>query len=153
LPALLVFFFAPFVVRAVSGKENSASNARRNPLWEQAMRIPDHPTEIRRLLDARRARLAPGQPVLAATLTQVRKRCGQPTCHCYHGQPHLAWHLTYKVKGKTRTVYVPHDLLDEVRAWIAEHQRLKTLLDEIHQLTVALIRTHTRHQRRKAGRP
>jgi len=116
------------------------------------MRIPDHPTQIRRMLDARRARLAAGTPVLAATLTRVRKRCGQPTCHCYHGQPHLAWHLTYKVQGKTRTVYVPHDLLDDVRSWISEHKRLKTLLDELHQLTVALIRTHTRHQRRQAGR-
>jgi hypothetical protein len=117
------------------------------------MRIPDHPTEIRRMLDARRARLAPGKPVLAATLTQVRKRCGRPTCHCYRGEPHLAWHLTYKVKGRTRTVYVPHDLLVEVRAWIEEHKRLKTLLDEIHQLTVALIRTHVQTQKRKAGRP
>jgi hypothetical protein len=117
------------------------------------MRVPDHPTQIRRMLDARRARLAPGQPVLAATLTQVRKRCGQPRCHCYHGEPHRAWHLTYKVKGRTRTVYVPHDLLDEVRAWIAEHKRIKNLLDEIHQLTVALIKTHSRHQRRQAGRP
>ena len=116
------------------------------------MRIPDHPTQIRRLLDARRSRLAPGLPVLAATLTPVRKRCGRPACHCYRGEPHLAWHLTYKVKGKTRTVYVPLDLLDEVRAWIAEHKRLKALLDEIHQLTVALVRTHARHQRRQAGR-
>jgi hypothetical protein len=117
------------------------------------MRIPEHPTEIRRMLDARRARLAPDKPVLAATLTQVRKRCGQPTCRCHHGEPHLAWHLTYKVKGKTRTVYVPVDLLDEVRLWIAEHKRIKILLDEIHQLTVALIRTHSKHQKRKAGRP
>ena len=117
------------------------------------MRIPEHPTEIRRMLDARRARLAPDKPVLAATLTQVRKRCGQPSCRCYHGEPHLAWHLTYKVQGKTRTVYVPADLLADVRSWIAEHKRLKTLLDEIHQLSVALIRTHSRHQRRKAGRP
>src|SRR5262245_21348425 len=116
------------------------------------MRIPEHPTEIGRLLDARRARLAPGLPVLAATLTQVRKRCGQPACHCYHGQPHLAWHLTYKVKGKTRTVYVPLELLDDVRSWIAEHKRLKTLLDDIHQLTVALIAPPTRHRRRNAGR-
>ena len=69
-----------------------------------------------------------------------------------HGEPHLAWHLTYKVKGKTRTVYVPLDLLDEVRSWLAEHKRIKTQLDEIHQLTVALIRTHAKHQKRKAGR-
>lgn len=117
------------------------------------MRVPDHPTAIRRMLDARRARLAPGRPVLAATLTQIRKRCGRPACHCYHGDPHLAWHLTYKAEGKTRTVYVPHDLLDEVRAWIEEHKRIKALLDEIHQLTVALVRTHAKTRKRKAGRP
>jgi hypothetical protein len=117
------------------------------------MRIPDHPTAIRRMLDARRARLAPGKPVLAATLTQVRKRCGQPSCHCYHGEPHVAWHLTYKVKGTTRTVYVPLDLLDEVRSWVEEHKRIKALLGEIHELTVALVRTHSKHQKRKGGRP
>jgi len=126
---------------------------RRNPLAEKAMRIPEHPTQIRRMLDARRAALAADKPVLAGTLTQVRKRCGQPSCHCYHGEPHLAWHLTYKVQGRTRTVYVPVDLLDEVRAWIEEHKRIKALLGEIHELTVALIRTHSKHHKRKAGRP
>ena len=44
-------------------------------------------------------------------------------------------------------------LLPEVRAWIAEHKRLKQLLHEIHQLSLALVRTHARHRRRKAGRP
>ena len=117
------------------------------------MRIPEHPTEIRRLLDARRARLAPGQPVLAATLTQVRKRCGRPACHCYHGDPHLAWHLTYKVQGKTRTVYVPQDLLGEVQQWVAEYQRLKSLMAEISQLTLALVRNHIRDRNRRRGRP
>src|SRR5262249_22980566 len=151
-PTPCAFFLRTLVFRAVSSKEDSAPRVRRNPLPQQAMRIPDHPTEIRRMLDARRARLAPGTPVLAATLTPVRKRCGQPSCHCYHGEPHRAWHLTYKVKGRTRTVYVPLDLLDDVRSWIAEHKRLKTLLDEIHQLTVALIRSHIPTRRRKAGR-
>jgi hypothetical protein len=117
------------------------------------MRIPEHPTQIRSMLDARRARLAADRPALAASLAQVKKRCGQPSCHCYHGEPHLAWHLTYKVKGHTRTVYVPKDLLDEVRSWVAEHKRIKALQDEIHQLSVALIRTHVRTKRRKAGRP
>jgi Family of unknown function (DUF6788) len=116
------------------------------------MRIPEHPTEIRRMLDARRGRLAPGKPALAATLTQVRKRCGLLTCRCRQGEPHLAWHLTYKEKGKTRTVYVPKDLLGEVRSWVHEHHRLKALLQEIHQLTVALVKTHAKHQKRKAGR-
>ena len=116
------------------------------------MRIPEHPTEIRRMLDARRARLAPEQPVLAATLSQLRKRCGQPSCHCYHGEPHLAWHLTYKVKGKTRTVYVPQDLLTEVQLWVQEYQRLKILIHEVSQLTLALIQGHVADRRRRRGR-
>jgi hypothetical protein len=118
----------------------------------KSMRIPQHPTQIRSMLDARRARLAADRPALAGTLSQVRKRCGRPSCHCYHGEPHLAWHLTYKVKGRTRTVYIPLDLLDDVRSWIAEHKRIKLLQEEIHHLTVALIRTHTTHKRQKAGR-
>lgn len=117
------------------------------------MRVPEHPTEIRRMLDARRARLAPDKPALAGTLSLVRKRCGQPSCHCRSGEPHLACHLTYKVRGKTRTVYVPKDLLDDVRSWIAERKRIKALQDEIHHLTVALIRSHVRTRERKAGRP
>lgn len=116
------------------------------------MRIPEHPTQIRSLLDARRARLAAARPALAGTLSQVRKRCGRPSCRCYHGEPHSAWHLTYKVQGRTRTVYVPKDLLDDVRSWLDEHDRIKTLLDEIHHLSVALIRTHARTKKRKAGR-
>jgi hypothetical protein len=50
-------------------------------------------------------------------------------------------------------VYVPKDLLPEVQAWIAEHKRLKQLLQEIHYLSLALVQTHARHRRRKAGRP
>ena len=118
------------------------------------MRIPDHPTEIRARLKARLARLGTDQPLLAASLAHIRKRCGRPTCRCHtHGERHSAWHLTYKDKGQTRTVYVPFDLLDDVRAWIANHKRHKALLAEIHQLTVALVRTHATTRRRKAGRP
>ena len=119
------------------------------------MRIPSHPTQIRRMLDRRLKQLVPGGPVLAATLARVQKRCGQPSCACHHGGPlHTGQHLTFKGPGnKTRSVYVPKDLLPEVRAWIAEHKRLKQLLHEIHQLSLALVRTHARHRRRKAGRP
>ena len=117
------------------------------------MRVPDHPTLIRSQLQARLARLGSDQPLLAASLAEVRKRCGRKTCRCAtHAELHTAWQLTYKVEGKTRTVYVPHDLLDDVRSWIDNHKRHKDLLAEIHQLSVALIRSHTRHQRRKAGR-
>ena len=117
------------------------------------MRIPEHPTRIRAQLKARLGRLGSDQPLLAGTLTEIRKKCGSKKCRCFtHGELHTAWHLTFKDKGKTKTVYVPFDLLDEVRSWIDNHKRHKDLLAQIHLLGVALIRTHTKAKRRKAGR-
>lgn len=119
------------------------------------MRVPDHPTSIRRMLDSRLKKVAPRSIVLAASLNTYSHRCGRPTCRCHHGGPlHTGQHVTFSVPGnKTSTVYVPKDLLPEVRAWIAEHKRIKQLLKEIQQLSLALVRTHSRHRRRKAGRP
>jgi uncharacterized protein DUF6788 len=119
------------------------------------MRIPDHPTLLRRMIASRLKKLATTAPVLAATLSTYTHRCGRPSCRCHHGgPPHAGQHLTFKDPGnKTRSVYVPKDLLPEVRAWIAAHKRLKLLLKEIQQLTLTLVRTHARHQKRKAGRP
>jgi hypothetical protein len=118
------------------------------------MRIPNHPTLIRRMLDCRLKKLATASPVLAASLASYTHRCGRPACRCHHGGPlHRGQHVTCQVGGKTRSVYVPLDLLPEVRAWIAQHRRLKALLKEIHLLTLALIRTYVPHRRRQAGRP
>lgn len=118
------------------------------------MRIPEHPTLIRRMLQHRLQQLAPSSPVLAASFGTYRHRCGRPTCRCHHGGPlHTGQHLTFKEAGKTRSVYVPQQLLPEVRTWLAEHRRLKTLLREIHQLTVALLRARAKSLKRKAGRP
>ena len=118
------------------------------------MRVPSHPTVIRRMLNSRLKQLAPAGPVLAASLAQVHKRCGQPSCSCHHGGPlHPAHHLTFKEGGKTRTVYVPQELLDEVRSWVEEYQRLKRLLHEVSQLTLALVRGHAHNRKRKKGRP
>src|SRR5262245_29566529 len=81
------------------------------------MRLPRHPTLIRRQLDSRLKQCCPQGPVLAASLAAVRRRCGNPSCHCAKGGPlHVAHQLTLKDKGKTRTVYVPKELLSEVRA-------------------------------------
>jgi hypothetical protein len=118
------------------------------------MRIPEHPTLLRRMIDSRLKKLAPRSPVLPASLAFYTHRCGRPDCRCHHGGPlHAGQHLTYKEDGKTRSIYVPQDLLPEVRAWIAEHLRHKRLLKEIQQLTLALVRSHHRHQKRKQGRP
>jgi hypothetical protein len=117
------------------------------------MPIPQHPTQIRRSLEARLRKVAAAEPLLAASLARIAKRCGRPSCHCAHGEPHTAYHLTYKDRGTSRTVYVPLDLVEDVRAWIDNHQRLKQLLKEISDLSLALVRSHAQTQQRRRGRP
>jgi Family of unknown function (DUF6788) len=117
------------------------------------MRIPSHPTLIRRMLESRLKQMVPAGPVLAASLNRLNKRCGQPSCSCHHGGPlHQAHHLTFREAGKTRTVYVPQDLLQEVQTWVQEHQRLKALIHEVSQLAVALVKGHVADRRRRRGR-
>ena len=116
------------------------------------MQTPRHPTLIRRLSESRVRQLQARGPVLAASLVTIAKHCGRPGCHCQRGDKHRGHYLTYKQQGKTRTVYVPLDLLEEVQQWIGEHRRLKHLMQELSQLTLARVRTHVTSRRRRAGR-
>lgn len=113
------------------------------------MRVPRHPTLISRFRDARLKQLIPVCPPLAASLIRIARRCGHPRCHCVSGERHMGWYLTLKQRSKTRTVYVPNDLKDEVAQWVQEHRRLKRLLQEITQLNLALIQTHVTTRRRR----
>ena len=102
------------------------------------MKTPRHPTRLRRMLDARVQELLARCPPLAASLCQ--NAAG-------------GWHVTLKERGKTRTVYVPSDLKEEVQTSIQEHRRIKRLLGQITQLQLELIRGHRTWQDRRGGRP
>jgi hypothetical protein len=105
------------------------------------------------MLQSRLKKLATTTPVLAASLASYSHRCGRPSCRCHHGGPlHTGQHLTFKHRGRTRSVYVPKDLIPEVQTWLAEPKRIKLLLHEIHLLTVALVRTHATQRRRQQRR-
>jgi hypothetical protein len=103
------------------------------------MRIPRHYTLIERMRDARLKICVPRCAPLAASLVgQSRGRCGRQ--------------LTLKDKGKTRTVYVPQALMEEVASSIREHKRLRKLLLEINQLELARIAAYRGHQARRGNR-
>ena len=116
------------------------------------MKIPRHPTLLRRHLDSRVRKLAARGPVLSASLVEIAKHCGRSGCRCQSGHKHVGHYLTFKVAGKTRTVYVPQDLVQEVRAWIQEHKRLKQLGQEISQLSIARVMGHVQARQRRKGR-
>jgi hypothetical protein len=64
---------------------------------------------------------------------------------------HVAHQLTVSVKGKTHTVYVPPDMVEEVKAWIGNYRQLQRLIREISKLSMAIIHRHV-PESRAAGR-
>lgn len=95
------------------------------------------PNRHTKLRAAALARIAQSGPFLEGSLCSVKR----PGCR----QP--GWQLTFKQKGKTRTVYVPMDLVPEVKAWTQNYRRLKKLIREVSRHSLGLIRGHTANRR------
>jgi hypothetical protein len=89
-------------------------------------------------------------PLVAASLCHRAVRCGNPQCRCASGAKHSSWCLTFKRQGKTRTVHVPRDLIEEVRQWVKEYQRTKQIVAQISEQSVQIIRGYVRAQRAAA---
>jgi len=121
------------------------SHARRD---EAAMRVPDHPTLIRRMLDARLRKLATHPPVLA------RAPLWPPHLPLHYGGPPTPLTTAPSRTGAGRAPSTsPKTCWRRFRSWVAQHQRRKALLREIHDLSIALVRTHVTHRRRQRGGP
>ena len=75
---------------------------------------------LRRMLVA----LGKKQPFIVGSLVKIQRRCGNPNCRCAReGPKHAAYLLTTKVNGKTRAIYVPVDMVEEVRQWCHHQER------------------------------
>jgi hypothetical protein len=52
------------------------------------------------------------------------------------------WHLTFKQRGRTRTLYVPLELVGTVKQWTLNYRRLKQLIRHTTRHSRALIHSH-----------
>jgi hypothetical protein len=68
-------------------------------------------------------------------------RLPHPTCD------HVAHRLTFKVQGKTKAVYVPVDLVEEVELWHRNYKRLKKLVRQITKTSLAILHRHVPEKR------
>jgi hypothetical protein len=81
--------------------------------------------------------LAQTGPFLEGNLCQFqRPGCATP-----------GWHLTFKQQGRTRTVYVPMDLVDEVKTWTRNFKLLKKVIRQVTRHSLALVRGHVANRR------
>ena len=101
----------------------------------------NHPSVIHNRHTARRAaalqRLARIGPFLEGSLCCFKR----PGCRA------PGWHLTFKQKAKTRTVYVPLAMVPEVKKWTCTYKELKKLIRQVSRQSLALIHRHVANRR------
>jgi hypothetical protein len=98
------------------------------------------PTVLNRHTRARQAalrQLAQLGPFLEGSLSPfTRPGCARP-----------GWHLTFKQRGRTRTLYVPMELVAEVKQWTRNYRQLKQLIRQVTRHSRALIHGHVANRR------
>jgi len=57
------------------------------------------------------------------------------------------WHLTFKQRGCTRTLYVPMEMVATVKQWTRNYHHLKALIRQVTRHSRALIRSHVANRR------
>lgn len=105
------------------------------------MRMPKSIATIRRQIEAKIRSLGEAGIFMSGSFIEKRWKCAKPDCICNRtGKKHTAYAVTSKVKGKTKSIYVPVDQAEEVKQWVQEYKRIQKILKEINALAEQLIR-------------
>jgi hypothetical protein len=67
------------------------------------------------------------------SLVEMKRRCGKPNCRCASDDAfkHSSLYLSQTRNGKTRMIYIPKDLEETVRRWVADFRRASELLEAV----------------------
>ncbi len=90
---------------------------------------------LERQINARIAKFGQCKQFIVGSLVESKRKCGNKKCRCANGGDlHSAHILTKRENGKTKTIYVPVNMVEEVDRWSREYKKVKKLIREIDQL-------------------
>jgi hypothetical protein len=96
------------------------------------------------------ARLAGLPFALPGTLADRLTRCGYPGCRCHADPPrrHGPYHQwTRRKNGKTATRILTDEQLTDYGPWFSNHRRLRELVAELEELSLAIAEADPRWNR------
>ncbi len=109
---------------------------------------------IKRRLRLKLKSMGMEQPFVAGSLTKIYRKCGNPNCRCAAkgGQKHSAHLLTTKIKGKSKAIYVPVDMVEDVRKWCSNYSDVKDEIKIISGYCEQLIRMHVKDKSMRSAK-
>lgn len=87
------------------------------------------------------------EDLLPGSLSETRRRCGKPTCHCATGEGHPSWSLTFMVEGQKRVERIPAGWVTEVRRRVEAGRAFKDAVAKVLATNAQLL-VLQRQQRR-----
>jgi hypothetical protein len=91
--------------------------------------------------------------MLWGSLGAVYRRCGRANCHCAKGEKHgPVFYLTRNEGGRTRNIYVPPELHDEVAAGVSAYRRYRELGQQIAEVNARHLGLGKQRRRRRGDR-
>ena len=78
-------------------------------------------------------------PMITGSVALRHVKCGKPNCRCTRGYLHFMCQVTYKEKGKTKTVYVNKERQGEALWWSRNYKLFKKLLKEHTEINLACL--------------
>lgn len=89
------------------------------------------------------------EDLLGGTLSQIRRRCGRPNCHCAGGLGHPQWSITFSRNGQRRIERVPKAWVEDVERAVVQTQAYLDALREIMAINLDLLAQMRRQEREK----
>ncbi|MHC4331210.1 MAG: DUF6788 family protein [Planctomycetota bacterium] len=79
------------------------------------------------------------------SISSVCATCNRARCICQKRSSRRAYRLTYKdIQQKTRIVYVPRDQLPRIRKMIANHARVRKIIEQLVETNIKLFKEEAR---------
>lgn len=81
-------------------------------------------------------------PFIIGSITIVKRICGNKQCQCRKNseKKHPAMFLTWKENNKTKTLYIPVIMEQEVKSWSENYKVVKKIIQEISDVQKDLLK-------------
>lgn len=77
------------------------------------------------------AQLIGDKGFVRGSLVVREKVCGKSNCKCARGERHIAKYLVMSQGGQKRQLFVPDEMEDKVKRWLANYREAQEALEEI----------------------
>lgn len=100
-----------------------------------------------RAFRSRLAQIVHKQPMIRATVCVRNVTCGKASCRCAKGHKHRAVYLSCGVKGRSRQLFVPQSMEQQVRRWVDNYHTVQELLEQLSEQAWQTLRANKEQDR------